>query len=127
MAAIMGSSQTQQKKPPPSSGPILSDPSDPNQAKTAVIEENTAATTDVEASLEKAERVSHEKEDSGHEDVKDNSDGIADDEESSEIKSLAEDDSVKEDKDVDEESLDKEILEKEDSGHGSVQSRKNSD
>ena len=99
----MGSSQTQQTKPP-SSGPTPSDPSGPHKAKTAeaVIEENKAATADVEASLENAEKESLTKEDSGHEDVKGDSDG-------------------------DEESLEKEIIEKEDSGHGSDQSRKNSD
>ena len=105
LAMIMGSSPTQQTKPP-SSGPALSDPSGPNKAKTAeavaVIEEKTAARADVEASLENAEKESLAKEDSGHEDVKDNSDG-------------------------DEKSVEKEIIEKEDSGHGSDQSRKNSD
>ena len=125
MAAIMGSSQTQQKKPPPSSGPVLLDPSGPNQAKTADIEENTAVAVDVEVSLEKAENKSLEKEDSGHEDVKDNTDG---DEKSSEKEIL---DTGREDakdkNDGDEELLEEEILDKEDSGHGSDQSRKNSD
>ena len=105
LAVIMGSSPTQQTKPP-SSAPTPLDPSGPHKAKTAeavaVIEENTAAAADVEASLENAEKESLAKEDSGHEDVKGDSDG-------------------------DEESLEKEIIEKEDSGHGSDQSRKNSD
>ena len=106
LAMIMGSSPTQQTTKPPLSGSTLSDASGPNKAKTAeavaVIEEKTAARADVEASLENAEKESLAKEDSGHEDVKDNSDG-------------------------DEESVEKEIIEKEDSGHGSDQSRKNSD
>ena len=97
---ITGSSQTQQTKPPPSGPTLVSDPSGLNEAKAAEtvarIEENRITTaTDVEASLEKAEKESLEKGDSGDADVKENND---------------------------EESLKKEILAKEDSGHG-----KNSD
>ena len=95
LAAIMGS-QTQQTKPPPP-GASLSKPSHPDNAKT------TEAVVDVEEPLEKiGEKESIVKEDSGHEDVKDNGgDG--------------------------EDSLETEIAEKDDSGHGSDQSRKNSD
>ena len=101
---VMGSSQTKQTKPPPSSGPILvSDPSGLNEAKAAGvaadIEENTTTTAAVvEASLKKAEKDSQEEGGSGRADVKDNNDG-------------------------DEEPMKKEILAKEDSD----QSRKNSD
>ena len=94
LAAIMGS-QTQQTKPPPL-GASLSKPSLPDNAKT------TEAVVDVEESLEKiAEKENIVKEDSGHEDVKDNAGGA--------------------------DSLETEIAEKDDSGHGSDQSRKNSD
>ena len=97
LAAIMGS-QTQQTKPPPSVA-SLSKPSRPDIAKT------TEAVVDVEESLEKiGEKEIIVKEDSGHEDVKDNAGGG-------------------DDKD----SLETEIVEKDDSGHGSDQSRKNSD
>ena len=97
LAAIMGS-QTQQTKPPPSVA-SLSKPSRPDNAKT------TEAVVDVEESLEKiGEKENIVKEDSGHEDVKDNAGGA-------------------DDKD----SLETGIAEKDDSGHGSDQSRKNSD
>ena len=95
LAAIMGS-QTQQTKPPPSVA-SLSKPSRPDNAKT------TESVVDVEEPLEKiGEKESIVKEDSGHEDVKDNGGD-------------------------DEDSLETEIVEKDDSGHGSDQSRKNSD
>ena len=102
LAMVMGSSQTQQTKPTQ-----VSDPSGLNEAKAAEavadIEENATATAaDVEASLEKAKKESLEKGDSGDADVRDNNDG-------------------------DEESFEKEIIAKEDSGHGSDQSRKNSE
>ena len=92
LAVITGSSQ--QTKPPPSGPTPVSDPSLLKEGKAtetvADIEENTTGTAaDVEASLEKAEKDSLRKEDSGDADVKDNNDG-------------------------DEESLDKEILDKED-------------
>ena len=103
----MGSSQTQQTKPPPSGPTPVTDPSGLNEAKAAEavadIEENTTTTAaDVEASMEKVENESLEKGDSGDADVRDNNDG-------------------------DEELFEKEIIAKEDSGHGSDKSRKNSE
>ena len=95
LAAIMGS-QTQQTKPPPSVA-SLSKPSRPDNAKT------TESVVDVEEPLEKiGEKENIVKEDSEHEDVKDNGGD-------------------------DKDSLETEIVEKDDSGHGSDQSRKNSD
>ena len=96
----MGSSQPQQRKSPTSSPALVSAPTGLNEAKAvADIEGNTTTAADVEASLEDAGKESFEKGDSGDVDVKDKNDG-------------------------DEE---KEIIAKEDSGHGSDQSHKSSD
>ena len=95
------SSQTKEQREPPTSGPTLvSDPSGLNEAKAVDdIEGNTTTTADVEASLEDAKKENIEKGDSVDVDVKDKNDG-------------------------DEE---KEIIAKEDSGHGSDQSHKSLD
>ena len=86
-----------QQTKPPPSVASLSKPSRPDNAKT------TESVVDVEEPLEKiAEKESIVKEDSGHEDVKDHGGDGKD-------------------------SLETDITEKDDSGHGSDQSRKNSD